>query len=56
MAHMITGPPPANCRDWLKAHKEERKVKLARGKVQQKAASDKAKLDLKELIKAESKN
>ena len=22
MAHMITGPPPANCRDWLEAHKE----------------------------------
>ena len=59
MAHTITGPPPASCRDWLKSHKEERKVKLTREKLQQKAASDRAKLELKELIKAdnaESKN
>ena len=56
MAHTITGPPPASCREWLKSHKEERKTKLAREKLIQKAASDRAKADLKEAIKAECKS
>ena len=56
MAHTITGPAPASCMEWLKSHKEERKSKLAREKLVQKAASDRAKADLTEAMKADCKN
>jgi hypothetical protein len=51
MAHMITGTAPPECREWFAAHRAERKIKLAQEKADHKAASDKAKLELKARLK-----
>ena len=52
MARTITGTAPAECKEWYTAHKAARKAKLTQEKVEHKAASDKAKLDLKLLMKS----
>lgn len=50
---MIRGTAPAGCKDWYKEHKAARKIKLAAEKVEYTAATAKARLALKEFLKAE---
>jgi hypothetical protein len=52
MARTITGTAPKECKEWYTQHKEARKAKLAMEKADHKAASDKAKLELKLLMKS----
>jgi hypothetical protein len=54
MARMITGNAPAECKEWYRLHKEQRKIKLTQEKAEHKVRTDKAKLELKAVLKGES--
>ena len=54
MAREITGKPPAELKEWYAHHVAQRKLKIAMEEGEFKAATDKAKSEMKARIKAET--
>ena len=54
MCAEIRGKPPAECKEWFRLHNEKRKAALASEKMLHKAAQERAKLELKAVLKGEA--